>query len=149
MGGFGQGGRTAAETPRQIARDIVLAKLKPLLEDDSVLKIGQDVKFDSAVLAGNGIALAPVDDTMLIAYVLEGGSHSHDIDELASRHFGHATVKYKDVAGSGKSHVGLAAASLDRARDYAAEQADIALRLHRALKPRLLGERRLAFYETI
>ncbi|HEX6843321.1 MAG TPA: DNA polymerase I [Stellaceae bacterium] len=143
------GATPAAETPRQIARDIALAKLKPLLEDDSVLKIGQDVKFDSAVLVGNGIALAPVDDTMLIAYVLEGGSHSHDIDELASRHFGHATVKYKDVAGSGKSHVGLAAAPLDRARDYAAEQADIALRLHRSLKPRLLGERRLAFYETI
>ncbi|HWG81094.1 MAG TPA: DNA polymerase I, partial [Stellaceae bacterium] len=143
------GATPTAETPRQIARDVALAKLKPLLEDDSVLKIGQDVKFDTAVLVSHGIALAPVDDTMLIAYVLEGGSHSHDIDELASRHFGHATVKYKDVAGSGKSHVGLVAAPLDRARDYAAEQADIALRLHRSLKPRLLGERRLAFYETI
>ncbi|HET7593986.1 MAG TPA: DNA polymerase I [Stellaceae bacterium] len=143
------GATPAAETPRQIPRDIALARLRPLLEDDSVLKVGQDVKFDIAVLAGSGIALAPVDDTMLIAYVLEGGSHSHDIDELASRHFGHETVKYKDVAGSGKSHVGFAAVPLDRARDYAAEQADIALRLHRALKPRLLAERRLAFYETI
>jgi DNA polymerase I len=143
------GATPLAETPRQIARDVALARLKPLLEDESVLKVGQDVTFDIAVLGGYGVALAPVDDTMLIAYVLEGGSHSHDIDELASRHFGHATVKYKDVAGSGKSHVGLAAAPLERARDYAAEQADIALRLHRSLKPRLLGERRLAFYETI
>jgi len=139
----------APDAPRQIARDVALAKLKPLLEDEGVLKVGQDVKFDIAVLAGSGIALAPVDDTMLIAYVLEGGSHSHDIDELASRHFGHETVKYKDVAGSGKSHVGFAAVPLERARDYAAEQADIALRLHRDLKPRLLAERRLAFYETI
>jgi DNA polymerase I len=143
------GATPLAETPRQIAPDVALARLKPLLEDESVLKVGQDVTFDIAVLGGYGVALAPVDDTMLIAYVLEGGSHSHDIDELASRHFGHATVKYKDVAGSGKSHVGLAAAPLERARDYAAEQADIALRLHRSLKPRLLGERRLAFYETI
>jgi DNA polymerase-1 len=143
------GATPLAETPRQIARDVALARLKPLLEDESVLKVGQDVTFDIAVLGGYGVALAPVDDTMLIAYVLEGGSHSHDIDELASRHFGHATVKYKDVAGSGKSHVGLAATPLERARDYAAEQADIALRLHRSLKPRLLGERRLAFYETI
>jgi DNA polymerase I len=139
----------AADAPRQIARDLALAKLKPLLEDEGVLKIGQDVKFDIAVLAGNGIALAPLDDTMLIAYVIEGGSQSHDIDELANRHFGHETVKYKDVAGTGKSHVGFAAVPLERARDYAAEQADIALRLHRALKPRLLAERRLAFYETI
>ena len=143
------GAAPMADTPRQIARDLALARLKPLLEDAGVLKIGQDVKFDIAVLAGSGIALAPVDDTMLIAYVLEGGSHSHDIDELASRHFGHETLKYKDVAGSGKSHVGFAAVPLERARDYAAEQADIALRLHRALKPRLLAERRLAFYETI
>jgi DNA polymerase I len=143
------GATPAAETPRQIARDVALARLKPLLEDEAVLKIGQDVKFDVAVLAGSGIALAPLDDTMLIAYVIEGGSQSHDIDELASRHFGHETLKYKDVAGSGKSHVGFAAVPLERARDYAAEQADIALRLHRALKPRLLAERRLAFYETI
>jgi DNA polymerase I len=143
------GATPAAETPRQVPRDAALAKLKPLLEDDGVLKIGQDVKFDIAVLAGSGVALAPVDDTMLIAYVIEGGSHSHDIDELASRHLGHETLKYKDVAGSGKSHVGFAAVPLERARDYAAEQADIALRLHRVLKPRLLAERRLAFYETI
>src|SRR5258707_6782921 len=139
----------AAEPPGQFGRDLGLGRLKPLLEDAGVLKIGQDVKFDIAVLGASGIALAPVDDTMLIAYVIEGGSHSHDIDELASRHFGHETLKYKDVAGSGKSHVGFAAVPLDRARDYAAEQADIALRLHRALKPRLLAERRLAFYETI
>jgi DNA polymerase-1 len=114
-----------------------------------VLKIGQNIKDDVEVLAGYAIAVAPIDDTMLISFVLDGGLHGHDLDELAELHFGHATIKYKDVAGSGKGHIGFAAVPLDKARDYAAEDADITLRLHRVLKPRLLAEHRLAFYETI
>ena len=74
-----------------------------------------------------GIAVAPIDDTLLISFVLEGGLHGHELDELADLHFGHDTIKYKDVAGTGKSHVGFAAVPLDKARDYAAEHADIAL----------------------
>ncbi len=134
---------------KQIPIAAALARLKPLLEDDGVLKIGQNIKYDVAVLAAYGIAVAPVDDTMLISFVLEGGLHGHGLDELADLHFGHATIKYKDVAGSGKGHIGFAAVPLEKARDYAAEDADITLRLHRLLKPRLIAERRLAFYETI
>jgi DNA polymerase I len=138
-----------AETPRQIPFEAALARLKPLLEDAGVLKIGHDIKHDVEALGRYGITVAPIDDTMLLSFVLAGGLYEHGLDALAERHFGHDTVKYKDVAGTGKSHVGFAAAPLDKARDYAAEDVDIALRLHRRLKPELLAERRLTFYETI
>ena len=143
------GDAPAPAAPKQIPLEAALERLRPLFEDESVLKIGQNIKYDVEVLAGYGIAVAPVDDTMLISFVLEGGLHGHGLDELAELHFGHNTIKYKDVAGSGKGHIGFAAVPLDKARDYAAEDADITLRLHRLLKPRLLAERRLAFYETI
>src|SRR5208282_5116827 len=136
------------EAPKQIPLKAALARLKPLLEDESVLKIGQNIKYDIAVLARYGIAVAPIDCTMLISFVLDAGLHGHGLDELAKLHFGHDTIKYKDVAGSGKNHVGFAAVALDKARDYAAEDADYTLRLHRLLKPRLLSGHHLAFYET-
>jgi DNA polymerase I len=145
---LGGDAKARPEAPRQIPLKAALAKLKPLLEDDSVLKIGQNIKYDIAVLARYGIAVAPIDCTMLISFVLEAGLHGHGLDELAKLHFGHDTIKYKDVAGSGKSHTGFAAVALDKARDYAAEDADYTLRLHRLLKPRLLSGRHLAFYET-
>ena len=137
------------ETPRQIPLEQALARLKPLLESDSVLKIGQNIKYDIEVLARYGVKVAPIDCTMLISFVLDAGLHGHGLDELAKLHFGHDTIKYKDVAGSGKNHAGFAAVPLDKARDYAAEDADFTLRLHRLLKPRLLAARRLAFYETV
>ncbi len=140
--------KRAPEAPKQIPLKAALARLKPLLEDESVLKVGQNIKYDIAVLARYGIAVAPIDCTMLISFVLEAGKHGHGLDELAKLHFGHDTIKYKDVAGSGKSHTGFAAVALDKARDYAAEDADYTLRLHRLLKPRLLSGRHLAFYET-
>jgi len=135
--------------PPQIARSDALARLQPLFEDESVLKIGQNIKYDVAVLAGAGIRLAPTDCTMLMSFVLDGGQHGHGLDDLAKLHFGHDTIKYKDIAGSGKDHVGFAAVPLDRARDYAAEDADYTLRLHRRLKPRLVAEHMLGFYETV
>ena len=137
------------ETPRQIPLEQALARLKPLLESDSVLKIGQNIKYDIEVLARYGIKVAPIDCTMLISFVLDAGLHGHGLDELAKLHFGHDTIKYKDVAGSGKNHAGFAVVPLDKARDYAAEDADFTLRLHRLLKPRLLAARRVAFYETV
>jgi DNA polymerase I len=149
QGSLDLAGGASGEAPRQIPRDAALARLKPLLEDEGVLKIGHDIKDDVAVMKGCGIKLAPVDDTMLISYVLAGGARGQSLAELAETHFGQATIAYKDVAGTGKNHIGLAAVPLEKARDYAAEDADIALRLHRALKPRLLAERQLAFYETI
>ncbi|HUC69017.1 MAG TPA: DNA polymerase I [Stellaceae bacterium] len=149
--GAGQLDLASAPAPdlKQIPLAEALARLKPLLEDESVLKVGQNIKDDVVVLSGYGIAVAPIDDTMLISFVLDGGLHEHGLDELADLLFGHSTIKYKDVAGSGKSHIGLAAVALDKARDYASEDADITLRLHRVLKPRLLAEHRLAFYETV
>ena len=147
------GHRTAdgelGEPPRQIPRAAALALLKPLLEDESVLKIGHNIKYDIAVLANAGIGVTPTDCTMLMSFVIDGALHGHGLDELAKIHFAHDTIKYKDVAGSGKDHVGFAAVPLDRACDYAAEDADIALRLHRRLKPRLIFEHMLAFYETV
>jgi DNA polymerase-1 len=151
--GHGASGELALDAPggalQQIPLAAALSRLKPLLEDEGVLKIGHDVKYAVEVLARHGIDVAPIDDTLLVSFVLAGGLHDHDLETLAELHFGHATIKYKDIAGTGKSHVGFAAVPLDKARDFACEHADIALRLHRVLKPRLLAERRLAFYETI
>src|SRR5487761_1347051 len=135
--------------PKQIARDTVIQRLKPLLEDPGVLKIGQNIKYDMQVFGRYGIAMAPIDCTLLLSFVLEAGLHGHGLDELAKLHFGHDMIKYKDVAGSGKNHTGFAAVPLDRARDYAAEDADYTLRLHRLLKRRLVAEHRVAFYETV
>jgi DNA polymerase-1 len=150
QGALDLGGDAApAEAPRQIPLEDALARLKPLFEDDGILKIGQNIKYDMAVLARYGIAVNPTDCTMLISFVLEGGMHGHGLDELAKLHFGHDMIKYKDVAGSGKSHIGFAAVPLERARDYAAEDADYTLRLYRLLHPRLVAEHRLAFYETV
>ncbi|HWK47603.1 MAG TPA: DNA polymerase I [Stellaceae bacterium] len=137
------------ERPRQIPLDQALARLKPLLEDAAVLKIGHNVKYDVQVLSSYDIAVAPIDCTMLISYVLGAGQHGHGLDELALLHLGVDTIKYKDVAGSGKTHKGFAAVALDIARDYAAEDADVTLRLHRLLKPRLIAARMTAFYETV
>ncbi|MBV9523700.1 MAG: DNA polymerase I, partial [Alphaproteobacteria bacterium] len=139
----------ASERPHQIALADATARLKPLLEDPSVLKIGHNIKYPVHVLARYGIAAAPIDCTMLMSYALDGAQHSHMLDELASRHLGHAMVKYREVCGSGKTLIGFAEATLDRARDYAAECADVALRLHPLFKRRLVRERMTGFYETV
>ncbi len=137
------------EPPLQLDRDMALALLKPLLEDTSVLKVGQNIKYDMEVLGCCGIALAPIDDTMLLSYVLDGGLRGHGMDELAKAHLGLTTIKFADVAGTGKSQVTFDKVALDRALDYAAEDADVTLRLYRALKPRLVAERMVTVYETL
>ncbi len=134
---------------KQIPLDEALALLKPLLEDDSVLKIGQNIKYDMLVMAKYGVSITPVDDTMVLSYVLEGGLHGHGMDELARLHLGRETIKFKDVAGSGKSQVTFDRVPLDKALDYAAEDADVTLSLHRLLKPRLAPERMAQVYEGI
>jgi DNA polymerase-1 len=138
-----------AERPAQLPLDLVLAKLKPLLETPSVLKIGHNIKYDIQILSSYGIAMAPVDCTMLLSFVLDAGSHGMGLDELALLHLDHDTIKFSHVAGSGKNFKGFAAVGLEEARDYAAEDADICLRLHGILKPRLIAARRVAFYETV
>ena len=133
----------------QIPRDQALAALKPLLEDPAVLKIGQNIKYDMRILAAHDIQIAPIDDTMLLSYALAGGLHGHGLDELAQLHLGHTTIKFADVAGSGKAQVTFDRVPLDRALAYAAEDADITLRLHGELRPALLTERLVTVYETL
>ena len=141
------GGRV--ERPKQIELKKALAILKPMLEHPSVLKIGQNLKFDICVMAKYGVTVAPIDDTMLISYVLEGGLHGHGMDELSELHLGHKPIAFSDVAGSGKGQVTFDQVPLDKARDYSAEDADVTLRLHHVLKPRLIAERLTTVYETI
>ena len=138
-----------AQKPVQLPLDLVIAKLKPLLEDPSVLKVGHNIKYDIQILGSHGVAIAPVDCTMLLSFVLDAGLHGMGLDELALIHLDHDTIKFGDVAGTGKNFKGFAAVPLDKARDYAAEDADICLRLHGMLKKRLIEGRRVAFYETI
>jgi DNA polymerase-1 len=138
-----------AEQPVQLPLETVIQRLKPLLEDPSVLKVGHNVKYDVQILCSHGIAIGPLDCTMLIDFVLEAGLHGMGLDELALLFLDHETVKFKDVAGSGKSFKGFAAVPLAAARDYAAEDADICLRLYHLLRPRLVAAHQVAFYETV
>jgi len=138
-----------AEAPKQIPLARAIELLKPLLEDAAVLKIGHNIKYDMAVMARYGVQVAPIDDSMLISYVLEGGAHGHGMDELSELHLGHATIKFGDVAGTGKQQVTFDHVPLDKALAYAAEDADVTWRLHETLKPRLIAERLSTIYETI
>jgi DNA polymerase-1 len=138
-----------AETSRQMPLDRAIALLKPLLEDASVLKIGQNLKYDMHVFARHGIIVAPFDDTMLISYALDCGAGGHGMDELAKKWLGHETIKFSDVVGSGKNQKTFDEAPIDKATAYAAEDAEVTLRLHRALKPRLAREGKATVYETL
>ncbi len=137
------------DAPQQIPMADALAALTPLLEDPGVLKIGHNIKYDMEVLARYGVEVSPVDDTMLLSYVLEAGMHGHGLDELCKLHFEHINIKFSDVAGSGKKAVTFAEVPLEAARDYAAEDADMTGRLHRLLKPRLVADRMATVYETL
>ncbi|HJU19525.1 MAG TPA: DNA polymerase I [Stellaceae bacterium] len=126
-----------------------LARLKPLLEDRGVLKIGHDMKTAAGLLLRHGIAAAPWDCTMLMSYVLDGGQFEHTIEHLTRRTFAHDLTPIKELIGTGKSLIPFAGVPPERARDFAAERADAALRLHALLKARLVREHMTAFYETI
>ena len=139
----------AGGAPRQIPLREALDLLKLVLEDPGILKIGHNIKYDVHVLARYGVDTAPVDDTMLLSYVLDGGLHNHGLDELALRHFDHVNIKYSDVTGKGRNRIGFAEVPLDKALDYAAEDADIARRLHRRFRRRLVEERVVTVYETL
>ncbi len=137
------------DAPDQIPMDDAIAALKPMLEDPSILKVGQNIKYDIQVLGRYGIEVGPVDDTMLLSYVVDGGLHGHGMDELARDFLDYDTIKFKDVAGSGKSQISFDQVPLDKALDYAAEDADITLRLHNIFKPRLVTEHMVTVYETL
>jgi DNA polymerase-1 len=133
----------------QIDMDAALARLKPLLESPAVLKVGQNIKYDLAVMARHGIQVSPIEDTMLISYVLEAGLHNHGMDELSKLWLGHEPIAFKTVAGSGKSQKSFKHVELKPATCYAAEDADVTLRLYRILKPRLAREGLATVYETL
>ena len=138
-----------AAAPKQIAFDTAIGLLKPMLEDPGVLKVGQNIKYDMQVMARYGIEISPIDDTMILSYVLEGGLHGHGLDELATLHLGHTNIKYSDVTGTGKKKIGFAEVPLDAALDYAAEDAEVTGRLYRQLKPRIATEHMATVYETL
>jgi len=153
---LGHGGSDMfAERPEQIERDAAIAALKPLLESDAVLKIGQNIKYDLNVLARHGVTVAPVDDTMIISFALDAGRSmdgiggGHGMDELSQRHFGHAPIAFKDVCGTGKKAIPFGEVPLSRATEYAAEDADVTWRLHALLHPRLAIEHSTRVYERV
>ena len=138
-----------AETPRQVDRDQALALLRPLLEDAGVLKIGHNLKYDMIVLGRAGITVAPYDDTIVMSFDLDAGLHGHGMDELAATHLKHSCIAYKDVVGSGKKQLGFHEIDLKTATRYAAEDADVTLRLWRRFKPRLPAEAATQVYEMV
>ncbi|WP_448190732.1 DNA polymerase I [Azospirillum sp. sgz301742] len=135
--------------PKQLSPEQAMAALKDVLEDPSILKIGHNFKFDHQLFARYGVRVTPTDDTMLMSYVLEGGAHGHGMDELAELHLAYTTIKYAEVCGTGKTKITFDRVALDKARDYAAEDADITLRLWKVLKPQLVDHRMVTVYETL
>ena len=147
---LGHGGSDLlAEAPVQIPIEAAIARLKPLLEDDAVLKIGQNIKYDAIVLARHGIAVAPFDDTMVMSFALEAGAHGHGMDELSRLHLDHAPITFKDMTGTGKKAVGFNAVPVADATRYAAEDADVTLRLWQRFRPRLATESVTRVYELV
>lgn len=140
-----------ADTPAlvQIPMACAIEILKPMLEDPSVLKVGHNVKYDMQMFLAQGVRVSPIDDTMLMSYVLDGSRHGHGMDELAKTFLNHDTIAYKDVTGSGKNQITFDLVPLDKACDYAAEDADITLRLYNIFKPRIVPEHMATVYETL
>ena len=145
----GDGDMFGADPPRQIRMQDALRALKPMLEDPAVLKIGQNIKYDLSVFATHNINVAPIDDTMLLSYVLNAGKHNHGMDTLSERYLQHNTIPFKEIAGTGKSQVTFDRIALDKATEYAAEDADITLRLWQVFKPQLRTEKVMTVYETL
>lgn len=133
----------------QMDFDAALAAMKPLLEDRSVLKIGQNMKYDWLIMVRYGITIAPFDDTMLLSYVVDAGRGGHGMDALAERWLGHQPIAYKDIAGTGKKAITFDRIAIDVATRYAAEDADITLRLWQVLKPRLHADGLTTVYERL
>ncbi|MEI9927661.1 MAG: DNA polymerase I [Sphingomonas sp.] len=138
-----------AEKPPQLDGAVAIAKLKPLLEDPAVLKIGHNLKYDMIVLGRRGIDVAPYDDTIVMSFDLDAGLHGHGMDELAATHLAHSCIAFKDVVGTGKGQLGFHEVDLKTATRYAAEDADVTLRLWKRFKPRLAYESVTRVYEMV
>lgn len=137
------------QPPLQIERAVAVNELKDLLADPATLKIGHNLKYDMQVLAQHGLVIDPYDDTMLLSYVLGAGAHGHGLDELAELRFKHKMIAFEDVTGTGKNKIVFACVALDKATDYAAEDADYSLRLWHALKPQIAPQHVASVYERI
>lgn len=151
---LGHGGSDMfAERPEQVERAAALAALKPLLESDAVLKVGQNIKYDLTILARNGIAVSPIDDTMVMSFCLDAGRSmdlaGHGMDELARRHLGHTTMTFKELCGTGKKAITFAEVPLADATRYAAEDADVTWRLYKTFLPRMADESAMRVYQRV
>ncbi|QCK85729.1 DNA polymerase I [Phreatobacter aquaticus] len=135
--------------PDQMPARAALDRLKALAEDPGVLKIGQNLKYDMLILARHGMTIAPYDDTMLLSYALDAGRGSHGMDALSERLLGHEPISFDSVTGTGKGRITFDRVPLDKATAYAAEDADVTLRLWNVLKPRLPAEGKTTVYETL
>ncbi len=135
--------------PHQILEKDALEAIKPLLEDPGVLKIGQNLKFDFQIFAQRGITIAPYDDTLLMSYVVDAGRSDHGLGPLARRYFDHTVIDYNEITKAGKTRVTFDCVEISKAAEYAAEDADVTLRLWHILKPRLAAERMTNVYETL
>jgi DNA polymerase-1 len=148
----GSGDLMGTGTPEQVDFATALAELKPLLEDPTVLKVLHNAKYDLEILCrpeNGGIAVSPVDDSMMVSYAMEAGRHGHGMDELSSLHLGHVPITFDSVTGTGRARIPFSQVPLDKATAYAAEDADVTLRLWSLLKPRLREAKALALYEQV
>ena len=132
---------------KSIAKNLVLQKLKPILEDPSIKKIGQNIKFDFIIFYKNGINMESMEDTMLMSYVLDAGKNRHNMDTLSEIHLNHKTITFKDLVGSGKKEINFRDVDVEKAKDYAAEDADITFRLYKKFFRSLKEEKMINVYE--
>ena len=133
---------------KSLKKELVLKKIKPILEDPSIKKVGQNMKYDFIVLKNNGIEINPVEDTMLLSYTLDAGNNRHNMDTLSSIHLHHKTISYKDIVGTGKKQLNFSDINLEEATKYAAEDADVTLRLYNLLLDRVNSEKLNKVYEV-
>jgi DNA polymerase-1 len=131
----------------ELKKDFVLKKLKPILEDASIKKVGQNIKYDFIIFKNNGVELSSIEDTMLLSYTLDAGNNRHNMDTLSELHLGHKTISYKDLVGTGKKQLNFSEVDLKSATEYAAEDADITLRLYEILSERVFEEKLERVYE--
>ncbi len=134
-------------SPKCLKKDAVIKKLKKILEDPSIKKIGQNIKFDFIVLYKCGITLSSMEDTMLMSYVLDAGKNRHNMDTLSEIHLGHKTISFKEMVGTGKKEINFSEVELDKAKDYAAEDADVTFRLYKKFIKNLKSEKMINIYE--
>ncbi len=135
--------------PGQLDREAVIERLRAILVDPSILKVGHHLKYDLGILARAGLEMTPYDDTLMLSYVIDGTQHGHGMDELAELHLDHKCISFEDLCGKGKNQITFDRVQIDKASTYAAEDADITLRLHQLLKRQLIEARRTTVYETL